>query len=313
MKPRFLTQVFQQRCLLSGFFRGDDSLSKYYRVLPNPALTERLQAIDRMKIEIAERRKQTNGNLTQAIQDRLRFLWTYHSNAIEGSKLTLGDTIFFLQEGLTVGGKPLKDFVDAKNHSEAIDYLRDVVKGDYAIDCHLLRSMNALLLKGVDFIPARDIQGRDFQKRVKAGEYKTDPNYVIQPDGTIHEYVEPYLVDRQLTDLCEWINGNPHHAVITAAVAHYNMVRIHPFQDGNGRGSRLLMNLILIKQGYNPAIIEVEKRAEYLASLKEADKGNLVPFTYFIANTVQSTQEAVLAEINKYLSANKPRNSPSIS
>ncbi len=75
------------------------------------------------------------------------------------------------------------------------------------------------------------------QKKVYPGEYKKEPNYVLQPDGTIHEYVEPFLVSSQIYDLCQWINDNLNekHAIITASIAYYNKVRIHPFQDGNGR------------------------------------------------------------------------------
>jgi Fic family protein len=280
-------------------------LKQYYDAPSGPTLTELLRPIDSTKDKITQGYKQINSNLTQTIQDKLRFLWTYHSNAIEGNKLTLGDTIFFLQEGLTVGGKRLKDFLDTTNHAEAIDYLEEVINNNTPINCHLLRSMNALLLKGVDTIPAVDMQGKSFQKKLKSGEYKTDPNYVVQPDGSIHEYVEPHLVEEQLTHLCEWANNSNDHPIVIAAIAHYNMVRIHPFQDGNGRGARLLMNLVLIQAGYVPAIIEVEKREAYLRTLKEADAGNLGPLALLVADAIQKTQATVLSKIEQYLTKNK--------
>lgn len=297
----FFNRSGQARRVLSSACNPLAGLGQYYRFLPDRSLRERLDNLEHTKQEISERRARTNGNLVQAIHQKLRCLWTYHSNAIEGSRLSLGDTIFFLQEGLTVGGKPLKDFLDARNHDEAIDYLYNTVTGEYDIDCQHLRSMNQLLLQGIDTIPAVDQMGRPVQKKLYSGQYKSDPNYVLQPDGTIHEYVEPHLVAGQLSDLCQWINHSQLHPVATASIAHYNMVRIHPFQDGNGRGARLLMNLILLKADYIPAVIVVDQRDRYLAALKAADQGNLSPFVAFVADAVQNTQAVVLDEINHYL------------
>src|SRR5262245_57616735 len=105
-------------------------MDQFYQVRITSNLTASLEKADKLKQEICKKRLKTNGNLQKAINDKLRYLWTYNSNAIEGSRLTLGDTIFFLQEGLTVSGKPLKDFLDAQNHSEAIDYLHDFIQGE---------------------------------------------------------------------------------------------------------------------------------------------------------------------------------------
>ena len=286
-------------------------MDQFYRVKTTPTLAMSLEKANSLKDEIYQKKLKTNGNLQKSINDKLRYLWTYNSNAIEGSRLTLGDTIFFLQEGLTVSGKPLKDFLDAQNHSEAIDYLHEVVQGEISIDAHLLCSLNALLLKNIEFIPGKDAMGKPVQKKIYPGEYKKEPNYILQPDGTIHAYVEPFLVPSQVYDLCQWINdnSNENHAIITASVAHYNKVRIHPFHDANGRGARLLMNLILMFHKFPPAIIEVSSREEYLDCLKIADKGDLLPFTQYIADSVNKTQQLVLEEIDKYTSQ-KPTGTP---
>jgi len=287
---------------ISTFFQGSP-LEPYYQVPQSPDLTDLLQRVDERKKEIKLAQSRTNGNLQTVIHNKLRCRWTFHSNALEGSKLTLGDTIFFLQEGLTVSGKPLKDFLDAKNHAGAIDYLYEVVKNAYPIDAFLLSSINSLLLAGVEYIPGKDAAGNTIQKPVMAGQYKRDPNYVLQPDGTIHEYVEPYLVSPQIDGLCQWIAANPdnYHPVVCAAIAHYNHVRIHPFQDGNGRGARLLMNLILLREKYHPAVIAVEDRKSYLVNLKAADRGDLLPFVHFVAQSVMKTQGLVLSDMNEYL------------
>lgn len=284
---------------------GEHPRAHFYRVNLSESLKRTLAEIDVVKETIRQRRALTNGNLVKIIQDKLRFTWTYHSNAIEGNKLTLGDTIFFLQEGLTVGGKPLKDFLDTQNHSEAIEYLYEVVTQKIPINATFLKSLNALLLKGVDTILSVDAHGNRIQKQLLPGQYKKDPNYVLQPDNTIHTYVEPEEVSYQVDELCEWITESEkkYHPVVIAGIAHYNFVRIHPFQDGNGRCGRLLMNFLLMREHYYPGIIEVEKRRDYLNGLKVADKGHASPIIQFTADAVQKTQTMVLEEIDRYLAS----------
>lgn len=297
----------QRRAYTQTIFQGHH-LEQYYRVKPSEELQSALNEIDTVKEKIVLRRSQTNGNLVKAIHDKLRCVWTYHSNAIEGSKLTLGDTIFFLQEGLTVSGKPFKDFVAAKNHAEAIDYLYEVVTDKRPIDTSFLKSLNYLLLKGVDFIPGVDVLGNRIQKKLEPGHYKKEPNYVLQPDGTIHTYVAPTEVLYQMEELCSWIKEKESvlHPVIVASIAHYNNVRIRPFQDGNGRGARLLMNFLLLRKHYYPAVIDVEERNEYLQCLKAADGGDLIPFIRFIVDAVHTTQLIVLQEVEKYIASKSP-------
>lgn len=238
-------------------------------------------------------------NLKIAIYEKLRALWTYNSNAIEGSTLSLGDTIFFLKEGITVVGKPFKDFLDAKNHAEAIDFLYDVIQTKRPLSPGLMKEINALLLSGITETPAMNAQGQRIMKKATPGQYKKQPNHVLQSDGSLHRYVDPVQVESEMEKLFQWVENHidSEHPIITASNAHYHMTRIHPFDDGNGRGSRILMNLILIKKFYPPAIIKTEKRKEYLEALKEADKNLLEPFIEFIAKSLISTQKMILEEL----------------
>ncbi len=235
-------------------------------------------------------------DLWKTVEEKLLIEWTYNSNAIEGSTLTQGETLFFLKSGLTVEGKPFKDFIDAKNHTEAIEFLYDVVKNNREISTSLIKEFNAFLLSGIKSTPAINRNGNKTEKKATPGEYKKLPNHVLQHDGTIHKYVEPIQVASEMDMLCQWIKANigKTHPVIVASVVHYNMVRIHPFDDGNGRGARILMNLILIEKGFPPAIIKNENRRKYIEALSEADKGNLNKFTEFIAESCIDTQKSVL-------------------
>jgi Fic family protein len=274
-------------------------MSHYYTVVKTSELSNAIQEIVRQQVIIDEKRP-LQTDRWQAVMEKLKMEWTYDSNAIEGSTLTLGETIFFLREGLTVEGKPLKDFLDARNHADAIDFLYEVVSDKRPISVGLIKELNALLLKGVDYIDAVDQTGRKTQKKTTPGEFKKTMNTVIQLDGSIHAFTDPLQVTVEIEELIAWINEvlEEQHGLITGAVAHYNLARIHPFDDGNGRGARLLMNLILIKKGLPPAVIRNEKRRQYLEVLATADKGNLVPFICFVGEEVINTQKVILDNLS---------------
>lgn len=274
-------------------------MPQFYQVEETPSLTQLLEAIDAAQAKVnAQKPLQTA--IWATIQEKLRIEWTYDSNALEGSTLTRGETYFFLREGLTVEGKPFKDFLDARNHAEAIDYLYQIVKDERPMTPGLMKEINKLLLSGITHTEAIDALGQKAQKPATPGEYKRLPNHVLQADGTIHRYTEPVHVAAEMEELFKWIQAAlPHqHPVIVAAVAHYNFVRIHPFDDGNGRGARILMNLVFIKKQYAPAIIKTEQRRAYLEALSVADAGNLGPFTELVARSLFNTQQIILEDFN---------------
>jgi Fic family protein len=255
---------------------------------------------DALRVRI-DAKKNLDAALWETIVKRLRVDWTYNSNGIEGSTLTRGETHFFLSEGLTVEGKPLKDFMDAQNHAEAIDMLFDVVSSKQAITEGFIKEVNALILRGVEFTPARNASGQMMRKPATPGQYKKLANHVEQADGTVHTYVEPVHVVDEMQALVAWINQSMGgvHPIHVAAVAHYHLVRIHPFDDGNGRGARILMNLILMHKGYFPAVVRLETKRRYLEALSAADRGDLSPFIAYIADCVITTQESVLEVLDR--------------
>ncbi|WP_051284010.1 Fic family protein [Desulforegula conservatrix] len=273
-------------------------MNEFYTINTSPELDDRLKQVDHLKNAIDQRRP-LKPDIWSTIQNKLKIDWTYDSNAIEGSSLSRGETFFFLQEGLTVEGKPLKDFLDARNHADAIDFLFDVVKNERKITEGLIKEMNALLLSGIRSTSAMNEYGQIVQKPANPGQYKKLPNHVLQMDGTIHYYADPLDVQPQMQYLCEWINENMDriHPAMVAATAHYNLVRIHPFDDGNGRGARLLMNLILMKKSYPPAIVRSEKRRFYLECLIKADRKELNPFIMFMAESLLETESNILKDL----------------
>jgi Fic family protein len=274
-------------------------MPQFYDVEETPSLTQLIDEIDSIQAEI-NAQKPLQETIWTTIQEKLRIEWTYDSNALEGSTLTKGETYFFLREGLTVEGKPFKDFLDARNHAEAIDYLYLIIRDERPITPGLMKEFNKLLLSGITHTEAINETGQKVQKQATPGEYKRLPNHVLQPDGTIHRYTEPVHVPAEMDELFQWIQTSVlhKHPVIVSAVAHYNLVRIHPFDNGNGRGARILMNLILIEKHYAPAVIKKEQRRAYLETLGWADAGNLGPFAELVGRSLLNTQQIILQDFN---------------
>lgn len=234
------------------------------------------------------------------LQEKLRLEWTYNSNAIEGNSLTLKETAFFIREGLTVEGKPLKDFLEAKNHIEAIGFLENAIKEKREISESFIKELNALLLKGITVIQRKNESGQIFEHKIYPGEYKKQPNYVLTFSGKIHEYCEPLKVTDEVGVLLKWYkNSNNLHPVELATEFHYRFVAIHPFDDGNGRMARLLMNIILMKESYFPIIVPMKERRRYLEALETADSGDLNIFKDFIAEKMIEVIDVVLGVFNK--------------
>lgn len=205
--------------------------------------------------------------------------WTYHSNAIEGSTLSLRETKVILEDGLTVGGKLLREHLEAVNHKLAIDYVEALAREAQPITERDVRQIHELVLKGIDAEEAG--RYRRGQVRISGSEYV--------PPG-------PEAVPSLMADFAKWLNTENAelHPIERAAQAHFQLVHIHPFTDGNGRTARLLMNLLLIGAGYPLAILRQEKRLEYYAALDDAHAGNLEPFTKIVAEAVEKTFEVVL-------------------
>jgi len=183
-----------------------------------------------------EEQRPLNENLNTVLQERLRIEWTYNSNAIEGSTLTFGETSFFLREGLTSEGKPLKDFLEAKNHAEAIDILESVVRDKPELTEFFIKSLHGILLKGMGDTVAKGADGKLINKKLHIGEYKKQPNHVLTASGQMHHYCEPLLVPDEMQRLLAWYNSEEAQklsAIERGALLHYKFVTIHPFDDGN--------------------------------------------------------------------------------
>lgn len=230
-----------------------------------------------------------------AVKEKLRIDWTYNSNAIEGNTFTLQETVFVLREGLTVKGKPLSEYLEVIGHAEAIDWLEEVVREKRPLTERLIKDLHAIVMRGSTSITIGP-PGNMVTKRVEPGCYKYDNNHVIKPDGSIHYYVDHLQVPGEMEALIRWYDENREamHPVELAARLHHRLVAIHPFTDGNGRVSRLVMNMALMQAGYFPAIIKTEDRREYLDALDSADAGEYGPFVAMVEREAYRTMKLVV-------------------
>ncbi len=208
--------------------------------------------VDKLKKELDSKRPIPKETL-RSLEESVNLEWTYNSNGIEGNTLTLRETQVVL-EGITVGGKSIKEHLEAINHEKAILYLNDLVKENNPITEWNIKSIHQLVLKDID--------------DENAGRYRRE-NVTIK--GAIHippDYLKvPELMEKLILNYENWNNFHP---IIQATLLHGELVKIHPFIDGNGRTSRLLMNLDLMNHGYNPVIIKKEDRLEYYETLDKA-------------------------------------------
>lgn len=221
------------------------------------------------------------------LEEWFRVELTYNSNAIEGNTLNRRETAMVIEKGITVKGKTLIEHLEATNHAEAIDYVKELAASTKRIELTKLDVLNIhkLILQKID--------------DRNAGKYRNIP---VAISGSDVELPDPMLVPEQMDKFFAWLKGkSDDHPVIIAADAHYKLVTIHPFVDGNGRTARLLMNLLLMEAGYPITVIGNDKREEYINSLEKAQTtGDMTDFYGVVVRAVDSS-------LDVYLGNKKPK------
>ena len=230
------------------------------------------------------------------IFDKFRFDWNFHSNSLEGNSLSYGETRAFLLHGLTASGKPLKDYLDIKGHNEAILGLEEIVQEERPLTEALIRELHQLILAEPYEIRAVAPDGRPTTKKITPGKYKTEPNFVRTVTGEKFVFASPEETPIKMRELIEWFRENKEreHPLVLSALFHHEFTRIHPFDDGNGRLARILMNLILMQAGFPPVIIPVKDRETYYRSIRAADGGDTSSFFQYIAERLIDSLEITL-------------------
>lgn len=233
------------------------------------------------------------------IMQKFRLDWNYHSNHLEGNSLNYGETKALILFGVTAQGKPLKDHFEITGHNEAINWVIDMVKGARPLTENFIRELHKLLLKEPYEVDAVTPDGKPTKRRIAIGQYKTTPNHVKTKTGEIFYFASPEETPSKMYDLLEWFTDKTKekevNPIFLAAEFHYRFIRIHPFDDGNGRTARILMNFILMQYGFPPVIIKTEDKANYFAALQLADAGNIEAFITYIAQNLVHSLELMIA------------------
>ena len=213
----------------------------------------------------------------KSLRDYYRVGLTYSSNALEGNSLTESETKVVIEDGLTIGGKPLKDVYEATGHAKAYDFLYKLTKKDPVNEDNILE-IHRLFYGQID--------------RTNAGAWRKVRVFI---SGSRRVLPAPEKVPGMMSAFVKWMGAHEDrmHPVEFAALVHQRFVYIHPFVDGNGRVARLLMNLALMRAGWTLAIIPPICRHEYIATLENAGR-QPAPFVRFIRDRVCETQKELL-------------------
>jgi Fic family protein len=225
--------------------------------------------IDELKAKIAQN-KPTGKVWLDSLRAYYRIGLTYASNALEGNSLTESETKVVIEDGLTIGGKPLRDHLEAIGHARAFDDLLKLMKDDL-FDEGDIKRLHRLFYEGID--------------PENAGEYRSENVFISGSKYSLPAWEKvPEMMTKYVASLPKM--AKTLHPVELAAKAHLGFVFIHPFVDGNGRVARLLMNLVLLQNGYTIAVIPPINRAKYIEALESAHNNDKV-FISFIARTVK--------------------------
>lgn len=253
-----------------------------------------LTAAEQLKNELDTLRPLDN-EAEARIMQKFRLDWNYHSNNLEGNSLTYGETKALILFGITAHGKPLKDHFEITGHNEAINWILEIVKDETPLTEKFIRELHTLLLKESSYKEAQTPDGKPTRRKIEVGKYKTQPNHVITVTGETFYFAAPEETPAKMQELIEWFRNEKEkpdvNPIILAALFHYRFIRIHPFDDGNGRVARILMNFILMQFGYPPVIIKTEDKENYYAVLRLADADELEPFVEYITeNLIRSLE-----------------------
>ena len=210
--------------------------------------------------------------IVEKLRDEFTIEWTYNSNAIEGNTLSLQETELVINRGLTIGNKSLKEHFEAINHKAGIELVEQFVEKKKKLDEDFIKNLHKVILKNID--------------DAGAGVYRISNVRIL---GAVHIPPTASKIPKLISDFLDWYYENQYTMPVPelAAYAHYKLVCIHPFIDGNGRTSRLIMNLVLMQNGYPPAVILNIDRKKYYRVLKQADLDKPQEFVDFIGRSIE--------------------------
>ena len=263
-----------------------------------------LEKIDRLKAEYEALLPMSADN-RKKLDKKIRLEFNYNSNHIEGNTLTYGETELLLIFDDTKGGHTMREYEEMKAHDVTFQLIQEWAEDPRPISEADICNLNKILLVRPYWKDALTADGQPTRRQIQVGKYKQYPNSVRLENGEIFEYASPEETPILMGELMAWYRAETEkgtsHALLLAAMMHYKFVCIHPFDDGNGRVSRLLMNYVLFRHGFPPIIIKSADKANYLRALNLADTGDLEAFVRYIS-------EQLVWSLELYIKAAKGEN-----
>lgn len=217
----------------------------------------------------------------KSIKESMTIEWTYNSNSIEGNTLTLQETKMVIEEGFTIKGKSLREHFEAVNHQEAIEFVESLVSDSYILNEKDILNVHNLVLNKIE---------KDFAGRFRTSGVRISGANFVPPNAL--------KIDEYITELTDWTNTSEENILIKSAIFHHRFVWIHPFFDGNGRTVRLLFNLLLMKEGFPPAIILKNDRKKYYDALNSANNGDYSKLLLLILQASERSLDIYLSSLN---------------
>ncbi|HKF37725.1 MAG TPA: Fic family protein, partial [Ktedonobacteraceae bacterium] len=220
--------------------------------------------------------------IAQRLHEDVRIQLTYQSNALEGNTLNLRETRTVIEKGITIGGHSLREHLESTNHAEAFDYLCTLVEAPTPFTIETILTLHSLVLKALS---------------PTAGQFRTTPDDIYGSDLALpHSTQIPAIVAQWVA----WLRGDGlfYEPVVRAALAYHRFVAVHPFEDGNGRTGRLLLNLLLMRDGYAPAFLLRSWAQRHRSALRAADQGKYNPIVNLIGQAVEAGLDFYLEACN---------------
>lgn len=272
------------------------------------------------KIESLYQEWQSLQPISQEVQNKIdqKFMleFNYNSNHIEGNTLTYGQTEMLLLFGKVIEEANMKDLEEMKASNVGLKMVKEAaLDKNQPLSEYFIRVLHQTLLRE-DYTVYRQLpDGTNTSYIVHAGQYKTRPNSVITITGEHFEYASPEETPALMKDLIEWYNQEEQAGTMTpielASLFHYRYIRIHPFEDGNGRISRLIVNYILYRHGYPMIVVRTKDKKNYLTALSQSDinigkspseganatLNQIEPFTEYLTNVLYNDIKAYISII----------------
>ena len=237
-----------------------------------------LYTVDQKQLRLNSARPLPAGTL-RSLEEDFTLRYVHATTAIEGNTLTLSETQVVLENGITVGGKTIREHLEVLNMRDALGWLRAVVHRAEVVTDRTILDMHRIIMAGI--------------LHEEAGFYRRQPVYIR---GSAHEPPNWVKVPQLMEELAKRLEPDavPEHPLAFAAQAQLELTRMHPFVDGNGRTARLLTNLLLMRRGFPPAMYSDTDRAEYIDAIRAADAGSPSRFILLTARGVEFTQDRYL-------------------